>query len=485
MDVSTMSERKVGGTPWSGGSVSTQLVGQAACLVVLVVAIWCGVRVDDVGGKGVFLVLAGLVGGLALLYTALTDFGLFLILIILIRPVLDLSKSDSSAGGVSGILATGLGGLLTLAGVIWYAGLVRDGLRIPLSLCGSALVALVGFSVLSVGVSPEPVVSALQVARMAGAVELFLLLEQWVRSPQQIRRILQTAYLSFVAPLAVGLFQLVSGGGREHGGYSRVVGTFGHPNTYGFVLDLIILMAIPMWRYAHRNEKIGLGILIVTSCLELVFTYSRGSWLAFAVAFLLIAILHDRRLLLIFPAVVGLIVVFVPSVLSRVSDLSQQSSVGGRPANSLSWRFIHWDEILAAAHGHSLLGVGPAVSDNLTLGGRPPHNDLIRTYVEVGIFGLIAYVAFLVGLIVIARRALRATAGGYGRAIAVGYSACVVAFILDSLGANLIRQFVTLLYLFTFAAVALALARPLGSERADASFGSRLQPDGLPRPSLG
>jgi hypothetical protein len=60
---------------------------------------------------------------------------------------------------------------------------------------------------------------------------------------------------------------------------------------------------------------------------------------------------------------------------------------------------------------------------------------------------------FLLALIVLAVRALRRLRTGFGRGLAVGNAACLVAFLLDSMGANLITQFVLLIYVLALTAV--------------------------------
>ena len=98
-------------------------------------------------------------------------------------------------------------------------------------------------------------------------------------------------------------------------------------------------------------------------------------------------------------------------------------------------------------------------------------------YVETGVLGFVVYVALLVAALVMAVRGMRALPDRtLGRGVAVGAVACTVAFIVGSVGGNLISSVSMLLYLFAFLALASTLptARPVPA-RPPASV------SGLPR----
>jgi hypothetical protein len=80
-------------------------------------------------------------------------------------------------------------------------------------------------------------------------------------------------------------------------------------------------------------------------------------------------------------------------------------------------------------------------------------------FVETGVIGLCAYLAFLTALIMGTVHTLRTTRRGISRGMAVGFAGCLAAFMFESLGANLISQVVVLWYFFAFAAVAAAAGR--------------------------
>jgi putative inorganic carbon (HCO3(-)) transporter len=95
-----------------------------------------------------------------------------------------------------------------------------------------------------------------------------------------------------------------------------------------------------------------------------------------------------------------------------------------------------------------------------TTKAKQPHNDFIRAYVETGLVGLFAYVAMLVSLVLLGRRAIRRTRKGtFERGVAAGFLGCAVAFIAVSFVANVISNVVNLWYFIAFAACASAIVK--------------------------
>jgi ABC-type Mn2+/Zn2+ transport system permease subunit len=73
--------------------------------------------------------------------------------------------------------------------------------------------------------------------------------------------------------------------------------------------------------------------------------------------------------------------------------------------------------------------------------------------------GLTAYISMLIGLAMVARRAMKKARPGFHRGVAIGFTACFLAFVLLSVVSNVISQVVILWYFFTFAVAAFAVSR--------------------------
>lgn len=428
--------------------IQALLVAAAAALTV-----WLGTQVPTRGLGFAVTVAAGIGGVLVLGALALQRFEWFVWAVLLVRPVLDVTKGERGASSGSGELATLMGGAVILVGVVWLGGLSRERRRLPLGLISRALVLLVVSSLISTLRSPDMLTSALQVARIVGAVMLFVVLEQLLRSREMALRALRVCALSTLFPLMVGAVQLATDGGVTSRGLTRLNGSFLHPNTFGFFLVMIILVGYSVRPYLSRRPRWVINGTLLLAAVELVFTYSRGSWIVLALGLLVIGVLADRRIFVVLPMSFGLAWLAVPAVQQRLADLAQEETLGGRPGNSAIWRVAHMEELLASARGDTVFGIGPKMADFLTEGGRPPHNDAVRLFIENGIVGLAIYLLFLFALVLLAIKALRTLRFGFDRGLAVGFTATVAAFLADSMGANLITQFVLLIYVLALAAI--------------------------------
>ena len=436
----------------------TVAVVAGVLLLCVDVGVSAGVDGLDVGTLlRIALVTGGLLGVLWL-----ARFEYFLLAVLVVRPALDISKT----GGGPAVLSSGLAALVVLGVLLWLAAQLRAGTLERVSVLGRLLVLLLAVMTLSALGAQDQVRSVLQVARLAAAVAVFLAVEQVARTAADRRRVLLACYASALVPLVVGLQQLATGTYlKESDGLGRVTGTFLHPNAFGFYLVLLLTMGAAVVRHLDGRARVLVVLVLAVGAVELLLSYSRGSWIAVVVGLLVVGALQSRALLLAVPAGVALVPVVAPSVLVRLSDLSRTESINGTPGNSFLWRVDHWAVVLRGARGHELLGLGPGSSDFLGDEVLPPHNDFVRMYVETGVLGTTVYAACLVAALVVAVRALRALRGlpsggkglpdgGLGRGVAVGACACTLAFVVGSVGGNLISEVVVLLYFFAFLGLA-------------------------------
>ncbi|SDY66910.1 O-antigen ligase [Modestobacter sp. DSM 44400] len=427
------------------------LVGIAAILL----CVSAGVSAATNGFDAATLLRIGLVLGGLLVVVWMGRFEFFLLAVLVVRPVLDIAK----VGGGPAVLSSGVAALVVLGVLLWLAAQLHGGTLRRVSVLGQLSVLLLAVMTVSAVFSGDQVRSLLQVARLAAAVAVFLAVEQFAVAERNRRRVLTAVYVSAVVPLLVGLQQFATGTYlKQSSGLGRVTGTFLHPNAFGFYLVLLLIMGTAIFRYLQGGPRLLVGAVVAVGSVELLLTYSRGSWATVVAGVLVVGVLQSRKLLLLVPAGLALVVVLAPSVLTRLSDLSQEETINGTPGNSFLWRVQHWGVVLEGAQGHEFLGLGPSASDYLGAEVLPPHNDFVRMYVETGVLGTTVYLAVIVAALAMALRALRAVPDGrIGRGVAVGAAGCTAAFVLGSFGGNLISEVVVLLYLFTFFALATSL----------------------------
>jgi O-antigen ligase len=197
-------------------------------------------------------------------------------------------------------------------------------------------------------------------------------------------------------------------------------------------------------------------LLVVTG--SLVVTYSRTSYAAFAVGVIVIALVGRRWLLLAVTLATIAVAPFVPAVGERLADLSEGPTLRGTPGNSLTWRLDYWQTVVEVGEGRRATGVGLGVVSELTDSGREPHNDFVRSFVELGAIGLAAYIGFLLVmgwqvLTTLVRAQSETEPPGLPRCLAEGFAGIFAAYLIESATGNPMTQLILLSYV-----VALALA---------------------------
>lgn len=445
------------------------IVVPAAILIVALATAVLGTQ-DITKTRELIMPLAGL-AGITLASIGLHRFEWFVLAVLAVRTVVDVTKVRPTTnplaatvpnpnGGSSGTAASVLAVLFIAMAVLWLLAQHKAGKAQSLSMVDAAFVFFIGTCVLSVVGSVNRTASLTEVARVVAAVMMFVVLERLLTDMDRIRRVLMACFIAAIPPILLGGLQAATGRGKfVTGGVSRVVGTFLHPNTFGFFLSMFILMAVAIYRHCQPRAQLALIGLVAACGAMLVLTYSRGSWVAFVIGLIVVGILQSRRVFLLLIIGAAVAVAAVPSVLSRVSNLGAGTTASGGSGNSLLWRFSYWTEVFHLNHNNPITGIGLKGTRYLTDQSKAPHNDFLRAYAETGVLGLLGFLLVVLALISISRQALRYARPGFDRGVAVGFAAVLVAYLIDSLGDNLMSEVVVLWYFYAFAACALAVAR--------------------------
>lgn len=180
----------------------------------------------------------------------------------------------------------------------------------------------------------------------------------------------------------------------------RVYSTFENPNVYGEYLILAIpIIAGLLWTEKGVFKKLfWLGSLGVTM-LALVLTFSRGCWLGIILAIGLLAIMIDRRFILL--GIVALL--FLPFVLPE-SIINRFLSIGNMGDSSTSYRVYIWMGTLAMLADYWFSGIGLGITSFNTIypiysynniSAPHSHNLYLQLVVEFGIVGLIIFLGML------------------------------------------------------------------------------------------
>lgn len=298
-------------------------------------------------------------------------------------------------------------GLLT---AVWAAGVyrerrVRETLRSPFVFVAGLLAV---FTVLSAAFSRDPAVSA----RHVPGVLLMLLIPitiDLVDSTPRARSLLLALCASGSVLALLGVWQFRHGGNDLE---NRIRGTLSHYMTFSG-LTMIAACLLLGFALEGRGRWRLVGLLGAIPLSAMLLTFTRGAYVGFVAALLLlIAVRRPRGLLWLVP---GLIVVFllVPSeIRGRIRSIVDLSDRTNRDRIAM----VHAGSRIVA--DYPLFGLGPDMiepyyplyRDADAPRWRVPHlhNNLMQTAASNGIFAAGAYLAlvglFLARSIVLVRR---------------------------------------------------------------------------------
>src|SRR5262245_17243026 len=293
--------------------------------------------------------LAGVVAVVAALYR----FEAFMLGALVVRSSLDVLGGSGSRATEP---ATLLGGLFIAAALTWlFVNRARLHRPSPLTWAALAFVAAAALS-LPAGVAPGR--GLVELVRITGAALLLVMVEQVVRGDPARRRLLLALAASAVLPLAVLASQYVTGTrAAVRGDVSRFAGTFNHPNPFGAYLGLLLITFLAVRATAGGRRRAVFTAGAAACGVGLVATYARGAWVGAVIGVVVVAARVDRRLLARLAVIVVAVLVLVPSVGARATDLGAQRHLSGTAGDSLTWRLDYWGQVLDLAD-NPVTGIG-------------------------------------------------------------------------------------------------------------------------------
>ena len=181
----------------------------------------------------------------------------------------------------------------------------------------------------------------------------------------------------------------------------RVYSTFDNPNVLGQYLVLAIPVVFALCISA-KNITARIVFLLTTAVMLacLVFTWSRAAWVGIVLALGFFVVMKDRRWASICIVALLILPFFLPeSILSRIT------SIGNMKDSSTAYRVSVWIASLRMAKDYWLGGIGlgsgafERIYQNYALNGAGfalhSHNFYIQLVVEMGILGLIVFLAII------------------------------------------------------------------------------------------
>lgn len=244
----------------------------------------------------------------------------------------------------------------------------------------------------------------------------------------------------------------------------RVYGSFDNPNVYGTYLLLAIPLCAAMFFYAEKWTyklcALGVsGLLLV----NLFLSYSRGCYLALAVAALIFVLLFEKRLVVFFSA--GLVV--LPFVLPA-SVINRLLSITNLTDSSTAYRISIWQASLRIIKDFWMTGVGQG-SDAYNavfplyafskVTAQHAHNLFLQVFVETGLVGLGVFVALLACFYREQVNFLRRVTDRRARIIPIAMIAAVTGFLFQGMFDYVFYNYKVMLTFFLFMGLGCAFTR--------------------------
>ncbi|MDO8662412.1 MAG: O-antigen ligase family protein [Candidatus Omnitrophota bacterium] len=184
-------------------------------------------------------------------------------------------------------------------------------------------------------------------------------------------------------------------------GTRAIVSTFAHYNGFGgyIVVVLSFLLASLLVPKMPKIKTYSILTLIILSIAAVLLTFSRGSWIALAVSFILLSIFSRRNLKWLAPIfLVTIVLFFLPIFHERLIFTFKEGGDADRYRYWLTaWKMISEHPFLGMGLGtfmgnfskYSVLLLSPAYA----------HNCYLQIWAETGIFSLISFLVFVFSIV--------------------------------------------------------------------------------------
>jgi len=332
--------------------------------------------------------------------------------------------------------------LLIVIGFSWFIRaavykelgmLVRTPLNRPILFYIVACVLATGFGIMGGRVAPKT--GMLYVLKYIEFFIVFFLAVNNIRDEGQVKRFIFCLFLTCFIVAIFGIYQIPEG--RVSAPFE---GEVGEPNTLGGYMVFILAIVLGLF---HRVRSIGIRqlliLLIAVMIPPFLFTESRASYLGFVPMVFVLALMMEKRALIIGATVILMLLspLVLPSeVKERVLYTFNQPREPGqiefgglRIDTSTSARLRSWGQALADWPNHPLFGYG-------VTGYRFVDAQFPRVLAETGLIGFMAFLWLLRAIFKMAIANYQKVTTPFAKGICMGYIAGFVALLVHSVGAN-------------------------------------------------
>ena len=384
--------------------------------VVLAMLAIVGMAVAVLGTGSLIPALASL-AAVAVLAAAAVRVDLALLVLVATAPL----ENALQVSGNPLLTLTKVAGFLTFFGFAVNAVATRR--RIEISWTHAVVVALLLLAMVSTVQARDETLALVTTFRYASFVALYFVISQMARDHRLLRRVVWA--LSLVAALA-GVLALRA---YLSGEAFAAVTPGGDPNDDAFSWITILPLTLWLFTTTSRKARVLLVIMVATTITASLYSLSRGALVGLAAGIAWEVLVERRHVRLFVGAAVAalvasIIVLNVNPQQLRISLLGKQKVA----AHNVEARLDAWGAAADLAVREPILGIGPG-NFGLYYGeetGKPPgtsglgvvHNAYLDLAAELGVGGLLLFLAYLFGSFRQLSEARRRQAGPPGLAAA-------------------------------------------------------------------
>lgn len=307
--------------------------------------------------------------------------------------------------------------------------------------------------------------------RLVSGLALYAVLVYKTDSIRKVSRVLAAILIALLYSTITGLILIAQGQGEKYYGMetARLGGGSSGPGAY---LAMISILCVVFFLDAKTSAKRllwgSISLVLVTG---LFFSYGRAGWIGFAAGLFIIGLLKYKKILFILPGALLLVILLVPAIAARFSDISI-SDLNNRNSSTLAVRVELWRAGLDVYRAHNpLFGVGYGIEryrigEYLSQYAWMAHNDYVAVLVGTGIVGLILFLMWHAQWLLETYRVFKSSTIDFDKTLALGVFATFFVSLVVRITDNVVQSTGGLYPLAALVAITLALPRIRANENS-------------------
>ena len=161
--------------------------------------------------------------------------------------------------------------------------------------------------------------------RLVAAFSIFIVLLQRLESVRQVKWVIGAVIAAQLLPTISGLFMVAGQSGLF---FTDDTMRLGNSGVGVYLAVMCILCMVFLLDAKGTSGRIFWGVISAIFLVGLFFSYGRSGWIGFGLARILVSMLRFKRLVFIIPLALILVVLFVPAIGQRFSDISFEDGEG-------------------------------------------------------------------------------------------------------------------------------------------------------------